>query len=435
MKRTISVIPKREELDKKTMVAAYARVSSGKDAMLHSLSAQVSYYSELIQNHNDWLYAGVYVDEGVTGTTDNREEFQRMLEDAKNGKIELIITKSISRFARNTVTLLQSIRELKQIGVDVYFEEENIHTLSSDGELLLSILASYAQEESRSVSENMKWRIKKNFEEGKTWNYFIYGYTCENGKFEVVPHEAKVVRLIYDYFLSGMGVGTIAKRLNQEGYETRRKCCWCRSSVRKILTNYNYTGNLILQKTYRENHINKKTKLNNGEFQKYHVKDSHESIVSVGVFNQVQEELKRRNSQIKKKNKPGRHPFTSFIVCDKCGRNYRRKTTPYKHSWLCSEYLENGKASCSAKQVPEEILYETTCEVLELKEFDEDTFKEKVNSIMACDNNILVFKLANETEVIKEWKNKSRSESWTPEMRELARLRQLKRRGESTWQK
>lgn len=237
-----------------------------------------------------------------------------MLEDANNGKIDAIITKSISRFARNTVTLLTSIRELKQIGVDVYFEEQNIHTLSGDGELMLSILASYAQEESRSVSENMKWRIKKNFEEGKPWNYIIYGYTCENGKFEIVPNEAKVVRLIYDYFLAGMGVGSITKRINDEGYLTRRDKSWSKSSVRYILTNYNYTGNLILQKTYRENHINKKTKLNDGELPKYHVKDSHEGIVSVEEFNQVQEELKRRDSLINKKVKPGRHPFTSLIV-------------------------------------------------------------------------------------------------------------------------
>lgn len=209
MKRIVNFIPKKPQLEKKTKVAAYARVSSGKDAMLHSLPAQVSYYSKLKQKNNDWLYVGVYVDEAVTGTLDTCEEFQRMLEDAKNGKIDAIITKSISRFARNTVTLLTSIRELKQIGVDVYFEEQNIHTLSGDGELMLSILASYAQEESRSVSENMKWRIKKNFEEGKPWNYIIYGYTCENGKFEIVPNEAKVVRLIYDYFLLSRDGGWI----------------------------------------------------------------------------------------------------------------------------------------------------------------------------------------------------------------------------------
>ena len=162
-------------------VAAYARVSSGKDAMLHSLSAQVSYYSNLIQNHPGWLYCGVFADEALTGTKENRAKFQCLLTECRAGNIDLIITKSISRFARNTVVLLQTVRELKSLGVDVYFEEQNIHSMSADGELMLTILASYAQEESLSASENQKWRIKKNFEDGKPWSGQILGYRYENG--------------------------------------------------------------------------------------------------------------------------------------------------------------------------------------------------------------------------------------------------------------
>lgn len=156
-------------------VAAYARVSSGKDAMLHSLSAQVTHYSQLIQQHDGWQYCGVYSDEAFTGTKENREGFQSLLSECRAGNIDLVITKSISRFARNTVTLLQTVRELKLLGVDVYFEEQNIHTIGADGELIITILASYAQEESRSASENQKWRIRKNFEEGKPWNGTILG--------------------------------------------------------------------------------------------------------------------------------------------------------------------------------------------------------------------------------------------------------------------
>ena len=164
--RTVEKITfKALEVPKAIRVAAYARVSSGKDAMLHSLSAQVSYYSTLIQANSEWTYCGVYADEAKTGTKDSRENFQRMLTDCRNGKIDLVITKSISRFARNTVTLLETVRELKSLGVDVYFEEQNIHTLSADGEMMLTILASYAQEESLSASENQKWRIRKNFEQ------------------------------------------------------------------------------------------------------------------------------------------------------------------------------------------------------------------------------------------------------------------------------
>ena len=167
LERTIKKVTFSTPIEKPlTRVAAYARVSTGKDAMLHSLSAQVSHYSNLIQNHPGWSYAGVYADEAVTGTKEDRKNFQRLIADCKTGKIDAIITKSISRFARNTVTLLNTIRELKDIGIDVYFEEQNVHTLSADGELLITLLASYAQEESRSASENQKWRVRKNFREG-----------------------------------------------------------------------------------------------------------------------------------------------------------------------------------------------------------------------------------------------------------------------------
>ena len=170
MPKTITIVQKPPKLEQKKRVAAYARVSSGKDAMLHSLSAQVSYYSNMIQNHEDWLYVGVYADESKTGTRESRADFQRLIADCNAGKIDMVITKSISRFARNTVTLLQTVREFKKLGVDIFFEEQNIHTMSGDGELMMTILASYAQEESCSSSENQKWRIKRNFEKGQPWN-------------------------------------------------------------------------------------------------------------------------------------------------------------------------------------------------------------------------------------------------------------------------
>ena len=174
MKRIIKQVEFPAEAPKLTRVAAYARVSSGKDAMLHSLSAQVSYYSDLIQKHPGWQYCGVYADEALTGTKDTRENFQRLLNDCRAGKIDLIITKSISRFARNTVTLLETVRELKLLGINVYFEEQNIYALSADGELMMTILASYAQEESRSASENQKWRIRSNFQNGLPWNGLVH---------------------------------------------------------------------------------------------------------------------------------------------------------------------------------------------------------------------------------------------------------------------
>ena len=208
MPRTVEQIQFAPRMPQPLRVAAYARVSSGKDAMLHSLAAQVDHYSTYIRHHHGWEYVGVYADEAKTGTKDSRENFQRMLTDCRAGKIDHIITKSISRFSRNTVTLLETVRELKELGISVYFEEQSIDTATADGELMLSILASYAQEESLSASENQKWRVKRNFEEGIPWRY-----RRENGKLAIVPEEAEIVRSIFDDYLAGKGVNAIAKRL------------------------------------------------------------------------------------------------------------------------------------------------------------------------------------------------------------------------------
>ena len=293
MTRKIEQVRFAADAPKKKRVAAYCRVSSGKDAMLHSLSAQVSYYSDYIQKHG-WEYAGVYADEAITGTKDSRENFQRLLEECRKGTIQMVITKAISRFARNTVTLLETVRELKALGVDVYFEEQNIHTMSADGELMLTILASYAQEESLSVSENMKWRIRRNFEEGKPWSGLILGYRFENGQFVVVPEEAEIVKRIFREYLEGLGATAIMKGLNEDGIRTRVGKAWRTEGVLKILRNYNYTGNLILQKTYRENHLTKRKMKNNGERPQYHAVETHEAIIDLATFEAVQEELARR---------------------------------------------------------------------------------------------------------------------------------------------
>ena len=258
--------------------------------MLHSLSAQVSYYNDLIQNHGDWLYAGVYSDEAKTGTKDSRSGFQNLVADCRAGKIDMVITKSISRFARNTVTLLQTVREFKALGVDIYFEEQNIHTISGDGELMMTILASYAQEESRSASENQKWRIKRSFESGIPWDRTLMGYRMENEHYVIVPREAEIVRRIYNEYLSGSGYQLIAKRLNEEGVPSRFGGKWNQSAVSRILSNHTYTGNLLLQKTFRENHITKRKIFNNGELPKYLAEESHEAIVDEKTFQAVQEE-------------------------------------------------------------------------------------------------------------------------------------------------
>lgn len=408
------------QLPKLIRVAAYARVSSGKDAMLHSLSAQVSYYSNLIQNHSGWQYVGVYADEALTGTKDNRENFQRLLTDCRSVKVDMVITKSISRFARNTVTLLETVRELKNMGVDVFFEEQNIHSLSADGELMLTILASYAQEESLSASENQKWRIRRNFENGIPWNGTMLGYRYEDGTLVVEPTEAETVKRIFSEYLAGSGMTAIAKRLNADGILTRYGNSWGKTSVGKVLQNYAYTGNLLLQKYRRVDHLTKRDEPNNGALPKYHITDAHEPIIPLRSFNAVQEEIKRRAA---KHTHPGvkhkEYPFSGKITCAGCGKHYRRKVKENGPVWICTTYNTYGKAACPSKAIPESILEAIVDEVGGIG---------KITALQACEGNTLVLTLTSGEQIVKRWQGRSRRQSWTPEMKEKARQKDLERR-------
>ncbi len=407
-------------------VAAYSRVSCGKDAMLHSLSAQVCYYSNLIQSHEGWIFCGVYADEALTGTKENREQFQELLNKCRNGEIDMIITKSISRFARNTVTLLQTVRELKSIGVDIFFEEQNIHTISTEGELMLTILASYAQEESLSASENQKWRIKKNFEDGIPWNVIMYGYRNKNETFIIEPNEAEIVKRIYAEYLSGKGKLAIVKSLSEDGVLGRYGIAWTESGIANVLRNYNYTGNLLLQKTFRENHLTKKTIKNQGVLPQYHATNTHEAIIDFDTFNQVQEEIARRADKYKTQHvAKGTYLFSGLIICDACGKHYRRKNKSKRIVWICSTYNTLGKNHCPSKSIPEETLTKLTAEVLGIETLDDGIFHSKITAIRAKDDNTLVFCFKDGTETVKQWQDRSRAESWTDEMKSTARQRAI----------
>ncbi len=400
-------MPRQQSLKR---VAAYARVSSGKDAMKQSLSAQVTYYSSMIQNHPGWEYAGVYSDEAKSGTRDSREGFKCLLADCKAGKIDMIITKSVSRFARNTVLLLESVRRLKLLGVDVYFEEQNIHSVSGDGELMLTFLASFAQEEARSVSENQKWRIRRCFAEGRPWNMNMLGYRQENGKLIIVPEEAEIVRRIFGEYLEGNGPCKISKGLNADSIPAPRGGEWEPVTIRKLLKNEAYTGNLELQRYYKESHIAPFTIKNDGVLDKYVVKDSHEPIISKETFDVVQREIARRAEKHKDKAPPQKYPYSLKIVCGNCGKKYRRKINHGSPVWKCITYDYKGKEACPSKQIPEKAL--------------DDLFAginmNDVVTITACDNNTLIVSFKTGTEQQFIWKDRSRSESWTPEMRQQA---------------
>ena len=401
-------------------VAAYARVSCGKDEMLHSLAAQVSYYSELIQKRRDWEYVGVYADEAKTGTKDSRESFQRLLADCRAGSIDMVITKSISRFARNTVTLLETVRELKVLGIDVLFEEQGIHSMSADGELMLTILASYAQEESLSASENQKWRVRKNFEEGKPWDCTMLGYRAKDGVFQIVPDEAETIRLVFSMFLEGSGKQAIANRLNEMCVPTRFGKEWHKDTIWNILRNENYVGDMLLQKTFRSDHLTKQTKINRGELPMYHVQDAHEPIIDRAAFDAVQQELARRADSAQAK--PGSTTvFSGKIRCGICGKNYRRKTTHARITWVCTTYNTKGKKYCASKQIPEETLKAVCANELGSSGFEETAFAERVDFITALPDNTLELTFTDGYTVRTTWKDRCRSESWTDDKRQAAR--------------
>ena len=418
IKRVDRKFPKQEKLIR---VAAYCRVSSDKDAMLHSLSAQVSYFSGAIQQHMGWIYAGAYVDEGITGTKEDRPGFIKLMEDCRAGLIDMVITKSVTRFARNTVVLLDSIRELKGLGIDVFFEKENIHTLSADGELMISILASYAQEESRSASENQKWRVKRNFEEGKPWRYFMLGYRNIDGEMQIIPEEAEIVKSIFNDYMEGLGITAIVNSLNASGFVTQSGYKFHNSAVERILRNYAYTGNLMLQTKYRENHLTKRTLVNHGELPKYHALETHEAIIPLTLFEAVQAEMKRRAEKYTSATKRQQYPFSGKMVCACCGKNYRRKVTATGPVWICPTYNSVGKAACPSKAIPEGKLIETTASALGSGEFNESLFLERVSKMLIADGNRITYYLTDGTEIRRAWKDRSRKESWTPEMKEKAR--------------
>lgn len=428
-REVIKLTPCVKELPKRLRTAGYGRVSSGKDAMLNSLSSQVSHYSELIQSNPLWEYVGVYADEAKTGTKDSRAQFQRMLNDCRTGKIDMIITKSISRFARNTLDLLNIVRELKSMNIDVYFERENIHTISPDGELMLSILASVAQEESLSVSENCKWRIRKRFENGELVNLrFLFGYKISKNSIQIDEKNAAVVRCIFEQYTSGVGCTKIAGMLRQLGIPTLRGGMWTANSVRNVILNEKYAGNALLQKKFISNHLTKTTRKNRGELPMYYAEGTHEPIIEKEVFDRAARILEENRKKIKTNKKPPkRYIFTGKIKCLNCGKNYKRRIYRGAVYWGCATYVSEGKDACHSKQIPEYILMSKASEALGINYFSEDVFKEKIRQIVVPEHGKLIFVFHDGNKTALKWHHKSRSESWSEEKRQKARNKALER--------
>lgn len=346
-------------------VAAYARVSTDNEEQLSSYEAQVDHYTRYIQSNNQWKFVEVYADEGISATsTKKRDGFNRMIKDALAGKIDLIITKSVSRFARNTVDTLTTVRKLKDKGVEVYFEKENIYTLDSKGELLITIMSSLAQEESRSISENVTWGQRKRFADGKVrlpYKQFLGYEKGEDGLPKIVESEAKTVRLIYKMFLEGTAGTTIAKYLSDNNIlSPAGKKVWSESTIRSILHNEKYKGDAILQKSFTVDFLTKKKKVNEGEVPQYYVENSHPAIISAEVFDLAQVEFERRRSDrgLRRSNSC----FSGKIICDECGGFYGSKTwhsnSKYrKVVWRCNHKYNNNE-KCKTPHIYEDKLKE-----------------------------------------------------------------------------
>ena len=427
MAKVWRVLPKTAPVTRELRVAAYARVSSGKDAMLHSLSAQVSYYSEFIQKHPGWVFAGIYADEAETGTRDKRGEFQRMLQDCREGKIDMIVTKAVSRFARNTLTLLETTRELKALSVTVFFQKEGLYSDRGQGELILSLLATVAQEESRAVSENCKWRIRSRFKAGDLVNLrFLYGYKIRKGEMEIDPDEAAVVSSIFDAYLAGIGCEAIARKLREESKPTVFGGKWTANRVMVLLKNEKYAGNAMLQKKYVADHITKKEVLNRGQMPRYFAQGTHPAIVDSGSLQQVQKliEENRVKNNIAVKTSAS-YPFSKKIECGYCEKSFRRVVYKGIPKWQCATYLREGRVACPAKQIPEDTLLSLTSRVLGLERFDAAAFNKRILKVRVIAPNAVRFIFRDGPEVDAQWQDRSRRDSWTEEMRLLARERSI----------
>jgi len=348
---------------KKRRTAAYARVSTDSDEQFTSYEAQIDYYTQYIQKREDWEFVKVYTDEGISGVmTKNRDGFNEMIADALNGKIDLIITKSVSRFARNTVDSLTTVRKLKEAGVEVFFEKENIYTFDSKGELLITIMSSLAQEESRSISENVTWGKRKSAADGKVslpYKSFLGYDKGPNGQPVINEEQAVTVRLIYHLFLMGKTPAGICKHLESLGIPSPTgKDHWRKETVFSILTNEKYKGDALLQKKFTVDYLTKKQKVNEGEVPQYYVENSHPAIISPVQFDMVQAEIARR--KLLGRSYSGSSVFASKVVCGDCGSFYGKKiwhsNDPYRREiWRCNQKFK-GTDKCTTPALDTEVI-------------------------------------------------------------------------------
>ncbi|HFZ9770846.1 TPA: recombinase family protein [Streptococcus agalactiae] len=375
---------------KRLKVAAYTRVSH--TSLLQSLSNQVSHYSQLIQANPEWDYVGVYSDSAISGRSQAyRRDFQQLLEDCRKGKIDLILTKSISRFGRNTVELLETVRELKRLGISVRFEKEKIDTLTAEGELLLTLLASMAQEESQSISQNIRWRVKKRFEEGKPYiPQDIFGYRWNGDEYVIEPHEASIVRQVFEWYMEGLSAPKIAKRLDDRGERTRLGNRFTKRVIYNMFDQEAYCGRLILQKTFRDQ-FGSRSILNDGQMAKYIVENAHEAIVTPEYFQLVNQDKKRRARRRVSKH-DALAKLQGKVYCEHCGLDMvltlETKFNQEKRvRYYCRTRDAKGVETCLGRTVTEEQLFQAFGESINTEDIHHISFNSVTNEAKAIYRN------------------------------------------------
>ena len=401
----VRIIPAKSQMEisrskyQQLRVAAYCRVSTEQEEQQNSYQVQIAYYTDLINRKKEWSLVGIFADEGISGTqTKKRTEFNRMIRMCKNKKIDLVITKSISRFARNTVDCLEYVRQLKNLGIGVIFEKENINTLTMTSEFMIALYGSFAQAESESISKNVSWGKEKAYREGKVQFQYqnLLGYRKgADGKPEIVPEEAETVRLIYKLFLDGYSMTNIKKTLESKGILTAKsKKVWNESLISSILKNEKYVGDALLQKTYTLDCITHKVVKNHGERPMYLVTDHHAPIIDRDTYNRVQQELARRSSKRKISDKTvteqgkysSKYALSELLICGNCGTPYRRTTWSARGKkqivWRCISRLEHGKTYCpDSPTIKEESLHKAIIHA--------------INNYYSCRNDIVRILKAN----------------------------------------
>jgi site-specific DNA recombinase len=403
--KNVRIIPAMPKENKKLRVAAYCRVSTSGPEQLRSLEVQIKTYTMMIRSYPNWILAGVFHDIESGLRRSGRGGLDKMLRKAAKGKIDYIITKSISRVSRDTLEVLKIIRFLRERGINMHFENEKLDSINVDKEFEITLRGMLAQDESRNTSENIQWGFQRKFEKGDIFTKYknFMGYDCVNGEIVIVPEQAEVVRKIFVLYLQGQSLSQIKSHLESQGIKTvTGKEIWDAKTIQRMLTNEKYKGDTLLQKTFTEDFMTGKKSKNIGQRNRYDVRDSHPAIISAEVYDKVQDEMAKRARLISREDGTietsgskynGKYLMGNLLVCGDCGASYRRRTERGKVVWRCATRIEKGKNSCSNSPTLDEewikrVLSEKVCEN---SIYDESIVRNEIDKVQIFDTSILIF--------------------------------------------